>query len=65
MLINDQWNIGHSGGSLGEATDFQLYPDSEWLTVILSNYDYGRGTVPPVFAMARELIVGQGSKRAH
>ncbi|TVT59049.1 beta-lactamase family protein [Amycolatopsis rhizosphaerae] len=62
VLINGQWNIGHSGGSFGEATDFQLYPDSRYVTVILSNYDYDRNLgMPPVFVKAQELIVSGGA----
>jgi hypothetical protein len=38
-----------------------MYPDSQWLSVILSNYDYGRGAPPPVPAMARALITGTAS----
>jgi hypothetical protein len=58
VLIGDQWMTGHSGGSFGESTDLQMYPDSQWVSVVLSNYDHEIGVVPPIQAMARDLITG-------
>jgi hypothetical protein len=58
LLLNNQWAIGHGGGSFGESTEIQLYPASEWVSVILSNYDHPMGVVPPIHAMARDLITG-------
>lgn len=55
LLINNQWVTGHGGGAPGTSTDFQLYPDSEWVTVILSNYDYDGGP-PPVVMKARDTL---------
>ena len=55
VLVNNQWVTGHSGGNRGTSTDFQMYPDSEWVTVILSNYDYDGGP-PPVMMKARDMI---------
>jgi CubicO group peptidase (beta-lactamase class C family) len=55
LLVNNQWVTGHGGGAPGTSTDFQMYPDSEWVTVILSNYDYDGGP-PPVVMKARDLI---------
>jgi CubicO group peptidase (beta-lactamase class C family) len=58
MLANNQWVIGHSGGAPGTSTDFQMYPDRDWVSVILSNRDFGDGRTPPPFpAKARDLIV--------
>jgi CubicO group peptidase (beta-lactamase class C family) len=57
MLVNNQWVTGHSGGAPGTSTDVQLYPDSDWVSVILSNRDFGDGRTPPPFpAKARDLI---------
>jgi CubicO group peptidase (beta-lactamase class C family) len=56
MLVNNQWVTGHSGGNAGTSTDVQMYPDSGWVSVILSNYDYGMATFPPVFRKARDLL---------
>ncbi len=55
LLVNNQWVTGHGGGAPGTSTDFQMYPDSEWVTVILSNYDYDGGP-PPVVMKARDMI---------
>ncbi|REH46942.1 CubicO group peptidase (beta-lactamase class C family) [Kutzneria buriramensis] len=55
-LANHQWVTGHSGGAPGTSTDFQMYLDSDWVSVILSNRDFGAGGVPPWPAKARELI---------
>ncbi|WP_328603328.1 beta-lactamase family protein [Amycolatopsis sp. NBC_00345] len=55
LLVNNQWVTGHGGGAPGTSTDFQMYPDSEWVTVILSNYDYDGGP-PPVVMKARDVI---------
>lgn len=59
LLIGGQWVTGHSGGAPGTATDFQMYPDSDWVTVILSNYDYDGGP-PPVVMKARDTITAAG-----
>jgi CubicO group peptidase (beta-lactamase class C family) len=57
LLANNQWVTGHSGGAPGTSTDVQMYPDSEWVSVILSNRDFGDGKAPPPFpAKARALI---------
>ncbi|MFB9688707.1 serine hydrolase domain-containing protein [Amycolatopsis plumensis] len=55
LLVGNQWVTGHGGGAPGTSTDFQLYPDTEWVTVILSNYDYDGGP-PPVVKKARDII---------
>jgi CubicO group peptidase (beta-lactamase class C family) len=56
QLVNNQWVTGHGGGAPGTSTDLQMYPDSQWISVILSNYDYGRGMPSPVMSKARDLI---------
>jgi CubicO group peptidase (beta-lactamase class C family) len=56
VLINNQWTLGHGGGSPGASTSIDMYPDSGWVVVVLSNYDMG--TVQPIAGMARRLIVG-------
>jgi CubicO group peptidase (beta-lactamase class C family) len=59
-LVHNQWVTGHSGGSQGISTDVQMYVDTDWVSVILSNFDYGMN-VPPVFVQARESIIGSTS----
>jgi len=55
LLVGGQWVTGHGGGAPGTSTDFQMYPDTGWVTVILSNYDYDGGP-PPVVKKARDTI---------
>jgi CubicO group peptidase (beta-lactamase class C family) len=55
VLVNNQWVTGHGGGNRGTSTDFQMYPDSDWVTVILSNYDYDGGP-SPVVKKARDVV---------
>jgi len=38
-IVNDQTVFGHTGGAAGETTDIDIYPDLDWVAVILSNYD--------------------------
>jgi CubicO group peptidase (beta-lactamase class C family) len=38
-IVNDQIVFGHTGGAVGETTDIDIYPDLDWVAVILSNYD--------------------------
>jgi CubicO group peptidase (beta-lactamase class C family) len=54
FIINNQRVLGHAGGAPGESTEIQWYPGSDWVAVILSNYDMG--TVAPIAALARKLI---------
>ncbi|MEV4313381.1 serine hydrolase domain-containing protein [Actinocrispum sp. NPDC049592] len=56
VLANNQWVTGHSGGAPGTSTDFQMYPDSDWVSVFLSNIDYGHGVVPAIPGKIRDLI---------
>jgi CubicO group peptidase (beta-lactamase class C family) len=56
VLINNQWTLTFGGGSPGASTSIDMYPDSGWVVVVLSNYDMG--TVQPIAGMARKLIVG-------
>jgi len=54
VVVNNQRALGHAGGAPGESTEIQWYPESHWVSVILSNYDMG--TSLPIAALARELI---------
>lgn len=57
VLTNGQWAVGHNGGAPGVSTDLEWYPDSGWVTVLLSNYDLGtRSATAPVNALAQKLI---------
>ncbi|HCT77226.1 MAG TPA: serine hydrolase [Micromonosporaceae bacterium] len=58
LMVNNQWTLGHGGGSPGVSTTIDMYPDNRWVVVILSNYDMG--TVQPIAGLARRLITGTG-----
>ncbi|GAA0937770.1 serine hydrolase domain-containing protein [Nonomuraea longicatena] len=44
---------GHSGSAMGVATNLDVFPDLDWIAVILSNYDT---PITPIVIKARELI---------
>ncbi|GGU34776.1 serine hydrolase domain-containing protein [Lentzea flava] len=60
LLLNDQWVHLHNGGAPGEGAYVEMYPDGDWVSVILSNYD--PQFVAPVAARARKLITGGKSR---
>lgn len=55
--FSNQRSLGHGGGSQGVSTTIDMFPDSHWTVVILSNYD--ARTVRPIAGMARRLIIGE------
>lgn len=38
-IINEQHVLGHSGAGRGIATGLDIYPDLDWVAVVLENYD--------------------------
>ncbi|MEU5884739.1 serine hydrolase domain-containing protein [Spirillospora sp. NPDC047279] len=56
-IVSGQWLIGRGGGTGGSTANWNIYPDSGWVSVILSNYD----EVPIVEITQQELkaITGQ------
>lgn len=52
-LLNGHWAFGHAGGAPGVSTYIEIYPDREWVAVMLSNY---QAAVEPVAQRARQLI---------
>lgn len=38
-IINGQWVIGRGGGTGGSGANWDIYPDTGWVGVVLSNYD--------------------------
>jgi CubicO group peptidase (beta-lactamase class C family) len=38
-IINGQWVIGRGGGGGGSGTYWNIYPDTGWVGIVLSNYD--------------------------
>lgn len=37
-IVNDHHVLGHTSGGPGETADIDMYPDEDWVAVILSNY---------------------------
>ncbi|MFA1543046.1 serine hydrolase domain-containing protein [Actinomadura monticuli] len=38
-IIDGQWLFGRGGGTGGSSTNWNVYPDTGWVGVVLSNYD--------------------------
>ncbi|MEU8135575.1 serine hydrolase domain-containing protein [Streptodolium elevatio] len=56
-ITGDQTWYGHNGGaSNGAATELAIYPDSGYVTVILSNYEME--STRPIVRLTRQLITG-------
>ncbi|MEJ3742582.1 serine hydrolase domain-containing protein [Actinomycetes bacterium KLBMP 9797] len=57
-LINGQWVFGRGGGSGGVTASWNIYPDTGWVGVVLSNYDdlqeFGE-----ILAQEQRAITGQ------
>jgi CubicO group peptidase (beta-lactamase class C family) len=64
-IINNQHVLGHSGNGPGIAAGIDIYPDLNWVAVILENYDltpFGTSTqMSPVADLERQLITQQAS----
>ena len=52
-IVNDQRILLHGGGSPGESTNVSIYPDLDWVAVVLSNYDVD---LTPVLRLQDQLI---------
>jgi CubicO group peptidase (beta-lactamase class C family) len=48
--------VGHSGGGPGRANNLDVFPELDWVVIVLSNYDT---SVRPIVQLARELITRQ------
>lgn len=62
-VINGKHVLGHSGNGPGIATGLDIYPDLDWVAVILENYDlvpFGTSTeVSEIAQLERRLITEQ------
>jgi hypothetical protein len=52
-IVNNQQVLLHGGGSPGESTNISIYPDLDWVAVVLSNYDFD---MLPVLQLQDKLI---------
>ena len=57
-ITGGQRVYGHSGSGPGTATNLDIYPDLDWVAVVLSNYDT---SVAPIVDKERELITRLGT----
>ncbi|MEV6867177.1 hypothetical protein AB0M44_40075 [Streptosporangium subroseum] len=52
-IFNGQRIIGHGGGIGGGATNWSIYLDTDWVGVILSNYDL---QIEPIISKERHAV---------
>jgi CubicO group peptidase (beta-lactamase class C family) len=57
-IVSNQTVFGHTGGAAGETTDIDIYPDLDWVAVILSNYDISN-QVASLIQLQDQLITQQ------
>jgi CubicO group peptidase (beta-lactamase class C family) len=55
VVSDDQRVVGHSGGRPGGATNLDIYPDLDWVAILLGNYDT---PLTGLVQRERELICG-------
>jgi CubicO group peptidase (beta-lactamase class C family) len=55
-IVDEQRIFGHSGSGPGAATRFDVFPGSDWVSVMLSNYDTN---INPIVRRAREVVLAQ------
>ncbi|OLF10850.1 serine hydrolase domain-containing protein [Actinophytocola xanthii] len=53
--------VGHSGGGPGRATNLDVFPETGWTVVVLSNYDT---TIRPIVDLARQLVMSAAGRSA-
>jgi CubicO group peptidase (beta-lactamase class C family) len=56
-ILNNRRILGHSGSGPGAANRLDIYPELNWVSIVLSNYDT---TIDPIVELERELIVECG-----
>jgi CubicO group peptidase (beta-lactamase class C family) len=54
----EPWRIGQSGGNIGTNTDFAVFPESNLISVVLSNYDPPAGEA--MGRVMRQAALGMG-----
>jgi len=55
LRVNGQRVVGHSGGGPGAANRLDIFPDSDWVSIVLGNYD---NRLDPIIDLGRKLITG-------
>ncbi|TDE03417.1 serine hydrolase domain-containing protein [Jiangella asiatica] len=52
-IVNGDRVYGHSGSGPGRAVNLDVFPDLDWVAIVLGNYQV---SIDPVVALARDLI---------
>ncbi|WP_331770446.1 beta-lactamase family protein (plasmid) [Embleya sp. NBC_00888] len=53
LMVNGQRIYGHSGGGPGMANQLDVFPDLDWVSIVLGNYD---DRIDPIVELGRKLI---------
>jgi CubicO group peptidase (beta-lactamase class C family) len=53
VLVNNRRIFGHAGDGPGIATNIDIFPDLDWVAVLLSNYD---NFLTPIVQLERQLV---------
>ncbi|WP_242903416.1 serine hydrolase domain-containing protein [Actinomadura terrae] len=53
VIVNDKQVLGHSGGTVGGATNIDIFPEQNWVAIVLGNYS---DPITPIVQLARDLI---------
>jgi CubicO group peptidase (beta-lactamase class C family) len=61
-FVENERVFGHSGSGPGRATNLDIYPELDWVAVVLSNYDT---PVAPVVQLERQLIINTCEEHTH
>jgi CubicO group peptidase (beta-lactamase class C family) len=57
-IIDGRWLFGRGGGTGGSSTNWNVYPDTGWVGVVLSNYD--DIPIQEILQQEQKAITGQG-----
>jgi len=54
-IVDNQLVTGNKGGGPGASTRLDVFPERNWVSIVLSNYD---ATINPIVQAARNLVTG-------
>jgi hypothetical protein len=57
-IINGQWLIGRGGSAAGSVANWNIYPDTGWVGVVLCNHD-GNSPIQEICLKEAEAVTGQ------
>jgi CubicO group peptidase (beta-lactamase class C family) len=61
-FVDNERVFGHSGSGPGRATNLDIYPELNWVAIVLSNYDTSVG---PIVQLGRQLISKKWEGHTH